>query len=90
MLIQDRYEVRPVGPVFVIRDMAMRAFCSLDGETVLEWPKRKEAEAWLRTCYRAWGHNPNITDHPNDAWAAQRNRHFNPAQSPWDQSWYDR
>lgn len=87
--IQDRYEVQPVGAVFVIRDMAMRAFCSLDGRNVLEWPERLLAEVWLHKCYSVWGHNPNITEHPNDRQAAKRNKRYNPRISPWDQAWYD-
>ncbi|WP_327719908.1 hypothetical protein OG381_34530 [Streptomyces sp. NBC_00490] len=76
--------------MFAIRDMAMRGFCSLDGETVLEWGERADAMAWLRQCYKTWGHNPNVTDDPNDAKAQARNRRFDPAQSPWDASFYDR
>lgn len=87
--IQDRYEVQPVGPVFVIRDMAMGAFCSLDGKAVLEWPERTDASQWLARCYRAWGFNPNITEDPNDPKAKGRYMLYNPAESPWLTDWHD-
>lgn len=88
--IQDRYEIYPVGPVFVIRDMALRANCSLNGRTVLKWPERHGAEEWLQRCYSVWGFNPNITDDPRDRKAKGRYKRYNNAESPWLTDWHDR
>jgi hypothetical protein len=86
--INDRYEVQTVGGKFVIRDLWMRAFCSLDGENVLRWSTWTDAEGWLQRCYRIWGHVPNVGDDPNDLnakarnWAEMRSR--NARRSPWE------
>jgi hypothetical protein len=72
--MQDRYEVRPLVNRFVIRDMQMRAFCSLDGKTVLKWETRHGAEAWLNRCYHYWGTNPAVGEEPppQSLWLTRR------------------
>jgi hypothetical protein len=72
--MQDRYEVRPLGPVFVIRDMQMRGFCSLNGKDVLEWAERWMADQWLTTCYGYWGSNPAVGENPppKAAWLTRK------------------
>lgn len=88
--LQDRYEVHRLGPEYVIRDMAMRAFCSLDGRTVLRWSAREKAQGWLDRCVSVWGHHPNISERPDDLAARERNRHVDHRASPWLTDWHDR
>lgn len=85
LVSQDRYEVLPVGDRFAIRDMRLRAFCSLDGVTALRWETRHGAQRWLNKCYGVWGIDPAIDQEPPPAsrWGLQRH-HFNPYRSPWE------
>lgn len=84
---QDRYEVRPLGEVFVIRDVQMRGFCSLRGRKVLTWPTREGAERWLSRCYRMWGTSPAIGEEPphKTKWRAPSSTFTeNVRRSPWE------
>lgn len=82
---QDRYEVRPVGQGFAIRDMQMRAYCSLGG-TPLAWRTRREAQDWLRLCYVIWGTSPAVGEEPPARERWQYNRRFREEtpRSPWE------
>jgi hypothetical protein len=81
----DRYTVLPLGDRYVIRDGRLRAFCTLDGESVLTWETRNGAQRWLNKCYGIWGHDPDITEDPPPAsrWGTRRHV-YNPARSPWE------
>jgi hypothetical protein len=86
--IQDRYQVYSLTrDTFVIRDLALRAFCALNGR-VLKWKDGDAADGWLRFCYSRWGVNPNIDEDPppQSEWRrVKRQRLYDPNRSPWEQ-----
>lgn len=76
-----------MGAGFGIRDMRMRAFCSLDGKNVLQWDTRRAAMRWLSRCYQAWGVSPELSEEPppQGQWKWLRSFREESVRSPWEQ-----
>jgi hypothetical protein len=81
---QSRYVIHEKGNYFLIRDMRMNDYCSLDGENPLRWLRRRPAQEWLDRCYKIWEFRPLLWDEPppRETWG-RPGRRVGTDTSPW-------